>query len=97
MKCPHCQHSISLLRVKEEFNCPNCGSLLRCGNYTKILLIALAICAAITFVLDFFRFSFFIIVLYNVVIFLAVMLKCSQKLDCAVLRGPADKSTHEGE
>jgi hypothetical protein len=96
MKCPHCDNSISLLRVKEEFYCPNCGSLLRCGNYMKILLIALAICAAITFVLDFVRFSFFVIVLYNVVIFLVVMLKFAKKLDCLVLRESADKNAHKG-
>jgi hypothetical protein len=86
MKCPHCGNNIPLYKVKTEFECAKCRSLLRCDNYNKTMLIGLAVYLAITFVLDFFSSHLLTIILYNIVIFFVVMMSFSKRLDCAVHR-----------
>jgi hypothetical protein len=95
MTCPNCKNHISLFKVKKEFTCPSCGSLLSCTNYSKLLLKSLAIYLAIVFVLDFFPFNMVIVVLYNILIFLIVTMIYSRKLNCSVLRRAEEKPVNE--
>lgn len=90
LRCPHCTNNISLLKVREEFICPTCGSMIKCGNYLEISLKSLAIYFAVTFVFYFVSFNIITVTL-DIIIFFAVMLKCSEKLECSILRGPSDK------
>lgn len=95
MKCPKCGKSISVFKLKEEFSCPKCGTLLRCINFPKLWLTGLAVCAVLTFILDFFQFSFFIIALYNAVIVLVVVYIFLRKATCTAVRESADTEFHE--
>jgi hypothetical protein len=94
MICPNCKNNISLFKVKKEFTCPSCGSLLSCPNYFNLLLKSLAIYLAIVFVLDFFPFNMFIVTVYNILIFLIVTRIYSKKLNC-VLRRSEEKPVDE--
>jgi hypothetical protein len=49
MNCPHCENNIPLYKVKAEFGCAKCGSLIRGENYIKTMLVGLAIYLAIQF------------------------------------------------
>jgi|GEM_PF-2852149 len=96
MTCPKCEENISILKVREELSCPKCGSLIKCGNYTKVWLTAVAVFLIITFIVDFLHIeNFFIIVLYNVIIFVIVMHVYSKKIRCTVVREGDSKQHNE--
>ena len=84
IKCPKCNESLSMFKAREEFHCPKCEAVLRCENYSTILLISLAIYFAITFLLDLLDLNIFFVILYNVVIFLIVMRIFSKRIKCSV-------------
>jgi hypothetical protein len=95
MTCPNCKNNIPLFKVKKEFTCPSCGSVLTCPNYSNLLLKSLAIYLAIVFVLDFIPFNMVTVIVYNILIFLIVTWIYSKKLNCSVLRRSAKKPVDE--
>ena len=90
MNCPHCGHNISWYKLKAEFECSKCGSLLKSDNYINTYLGGLAIYLTITFVLDFvsdfFSMGFSMVILYNVLIILLVMPPVLKRLRYTVMR-----------
>ena len=39
MKCPNCNNTIALLKLRHEFACLNCGSSLKCENFGMLTAI----------------------------------------------------------
>src|SRR5208283_317123 len=93
VQCPHCTNNISLFKVREEFNCPYCGSHIRCPNYVEINLKAPAVYLAITFIFYFLKFTIFLVVL-DMLIGLLVFWAYINKYEFTVMKGPTDKDVY---
>ena len=75
VKCPSCTNNISIFKVREEFKCGHCGSVINCPNYLEITLKSLGLYLGLTFIFYFFHFNFWTVAL-DLIIFFTIILNC---------------------
>jgi hypothetical protein len=92
MECPECKKSISMFKMKKELVCPNCGTLLRCENFLKMMVIGLTVIAIVTFILDLFPSTLFTSAVYYAVLCLAVIYYISNTINYTVVRKSKDRT-----
>jgi hypothetical protein len=92
VKCPHCFANISIFKVRDEFACPECKSILKCHNWGRLNLVLFILSSIIIFLIGIFPFGTLSYLLCNIIIFIVIMRIMSEKVECSVLREGSRKS-----
>ena len=86
VECPYCHTNITIFRMKNEFMCPDCKTILICRNWLKMNLIAFVVSEIVLFLLLLLPISTSLYVLFSVFVFIVMMRIYAGNADIAVLR-----------
>jgi len=84
MNCPNCDHKIFSLKIRSQFNCPNCKSTLICDNYKNLALIATGILFLFVFINPIYYAGFLLGTVINMILGYVIFAICLSYLRCRI-------------